>query len=317
MSGALYIGIDLGGTNLRAGLVDEEGHIIGPVERAGTRAAEGPEAVMARMVELARRLLERPEAAGRVRAVGVGAPGPLDSRRGLIIYTPNLPGFEDYPVAGRVAEATGLPTFLENDANCACYGEFWVGAGRGVSDMVILTLGTGVGGGMVLDGRLRRGPHDTAGHLGHIVVRPGGRPCGCGGRGCLEQYASATAVLRRYRELLAEAGATPPRDTGTRQVAEAAARGEPAAQRAFREAAEALGWALVTIANTIDPELAVIGGGLAGAGPLLLPPAEEILRRHALYPPRERMRVEKALLGDDAGIIGAAGCARTRYATSP
>lgn len=320
-AGDLYVGVDLGGTNLRAGLVDGAGRLDGDLEKVATLAAEGPEAVMRRMSELVKRLLGRPSAGKRVRAVGVGSPGPLDTRSGRVLYTPNLPGFNDFPVTPVLEAAVGLPCFLENDANSACYGEFWVGAGKGAQDMVILTLGTGVGGGVILDGRLRRGLHDTAGHLGHIVVHPAGEPCGCGGRGCLEQYASATAVVRNARRMLEEAGrrelaGRPLAEISAKEVTEAAAAGDNCCRRAVTIAAEALGWALVTIANALDPEVAVIGGGMAQAGSLLLASAEQIVRRNALFPPREHVRITTALLGDAAGIIGAAGCARNRFATS-
>ena len=190
------IGIDLGGTNLRAAVLNDAGAILGQA-RTETMAAEGPGAVLKRLAIVARGAVEEAGLEMKdVAACGVGSPGPLDADEGVVLYTPNLPGWKDVRVAEEMKRAINVPTCLENDANCAGWGEFWMGAGRGSTEMVIYTLGTGVGGSVIVEGRLHRGRDQMAGHLGHAILVPGGRQCGCGARGCLEQYCSATAVAR-------------------------------------------------------------------------------------------------------------------------
>jgi len=313
----VLVGIDLGGTNIKAGIVTPEGEMLAR-SRCETRAQEGPDAVISRMADLAERLLDEEKIdRSRVIAVGVGSPGPLSSARGVVVYTPNLPGWTDIPVSAKMKERLGLDVFLENDANSACWGEYWRGAGRGTKTMVIFTLGTGVGGGIVLDGRLLRGIDDTAGHLGHIIVDPEGPRCGCGNRGCLEAYASATALVRRYHEAVAEGSKSslkdkPRGEVTARDIHEAASGGDALCRSLMEETGRWLGVALATVANVINPELAVYSGGMAAAGGMLFEPIMREVRHRALRPPAARLRLAQAQLGDDAGVVGAAGCALTR-----
>ncbi|MGB2967575.1 MAG: ROK family protein, partial [Phycisphaerae bacterium] len=197
-----YVGVDLGGTNLKLGLVSADGKIVHR-SSAATEAERGPDHVLARIAHAVRRLAEGAHLPlTDIAAVGVGAPGPLDSKAGIVVFAPNMAGWRDVPVRDRLQGDLGRPVVLENDANVAAYGEFRCGAARNVSNLALLTLGTGIGGGIVLDGRLFRGSTDTGAELGHMVIQYGGRPCGCGNRGCLEAYASATAVVARAREAL-------------------------------------------------------------------------------------------------------------------
>ncbi|MBN1808821.1 MAG: ROK family protein [Planctomycetes bacterium] len=319
---SFFAGVDLGGTNVRAGIVDEAGVLHGGIVKMATPKDAGPDAVMDVMAEIIKQAAHSVGLEGkRLSAIGIGSPGPLNSETGVIVWTPNLPGFENYPVTARVVEKTGRPTFLEGDANAACFGEYWMGAARGARSMVMFTLGTGVGGGIVLNGKILRGPHYTGGHVGHMVIDPQGPVCGCGARGCLEQYASATAVARRAAEVLQKEGRSdlngvPLERVASRHVAEAAAAGDDAMKAVLAEAGRALGIGFVNIANVVDPEVIVVGGGLAEAGELILGPAEAFMRDRALFPPRDEIRIVPATLGDSAGIIGAAGCARNRYVTS-
>ena len=317
---SLAAGVDLGGTNVRAGLVTAKGELL-VRESVPTRAEEGPEAVIGRMAELVKKT-----AAGRgkgvedLAAVGLGSPGPLDSKRGVVHFTPNLPGWKDVPVARILSEKLSRPVFLENDANSAAWGEFWMGAGKGCRDMVIFTLGTGVGGGVILRGELHRGVDEMAGHLGHIIIDPEGPRCGCGSRGCLEVFASATAVARRMREAIQRGarsplGSFPPERVDARAVFEAARDGCPVARRIMEETGRYLGIALATVVNILDPQVAVYSGGLSRAGEMLFSPLEEELRERALKPGAERVKIVPAELGDDAGVIGAAGCALKRLTT--
>ncbi len=317
MPGGTLIGIDLGGTNIKAGVVTAEGDVL---RRASceTLAEEGPDAVLGRMAGVAEKLMaEEGLTAADVIAVGVGSPGPVSTSRGVVVYTPNLPGWREIHVADFLKERLSLPVYLENDANSAAWGEFWLGAGRDVRNMVIFTLGTGVGGSIIMDGELVRGIDDTAGHLGHIVIDHDGPECGCGNRGCLEAYASATALVRRYHETVAAGSAT---DLAERLVGEVTAKdiyeeavtGCETCAGLIEETGRYLGVALATVANVLNPELAVYSGGMAAAGDLLFGPILKEVRDRALEPPAKRMRVAAAELGNDAGFIGAAGLARTR-----
>jgi len=320
--GRFYAGVDLGGTNVRCAIVNAQAEVKSEVVKVKTPKEEGPDAVMDAIVTI---IGKAAKSAGLslqdIEAIGIGSPGPLNSDTGRIVYTPNLKGFENYPVTEKIMRATGRPAVLEGDANVACFGEWWAGAGRGTKSMVMFTLGTGVGGGIVLKGKILRGPDYTAGHLGHMIMDACGPTCGCGAKGCLEAFASATAVARAAREALnaagkKELGGVPVEKIESHDVAKAAAAGDEAMKKVLHDAGMKLGTAFVNVANVLDPELIVVGGGLVEAGELILGPAIECLRKHALFPPREKVRVEKAALGDLAGIIGAAGCAKNRYATS-
>jgi glucokinase len=325
MSGALYIGIDLGGTNLRAGVVDEAGAVRGRA-RSASGVADGPTVIVERMLLAVHEAFGRIEEPGgssgsallrRIRGVGLGAPGPLSARSGMILETPNFPGWKDVPLAAMLSRRLGWPVRLENDAHAAAWGEFWAGAGRGARDLIALTLGTGVGGAVILDGRLVRGLDETAGHLGHLKLfppdQPGVRRCPCGASGCLEAYCSAPALVARACEALAAgrasrlAGGAP---LTAQAVSEAARAGDALALELLFQTGTWLGAAVAGLANALNPELCVVAGGLSGAGELLLRPLREAVARNALPQPAARLRVVPALLGEDAGVVGAAGLAR-------
>ncbi len=306
------LAIDLGGTRIRAGLVDREGRVRARRETP-TQAREGPDSVIGRMVALARELLS--EAEGSVRAVGVGAPGPLDPEAGVILSAPNLPGWRGVPLRDRLEEALGLPVFLGNDANVAALAEARWGAGRGLRHLVYLTVSTGIGGGVLVDGRLLLGDRGLAGELGHLPVEVDGPPCGCGGRGHLEAIASGTA-LAREAEALAASGASPylaarPAPRTAADLGEAARSGDPAAQAALRRAGEALGAGLVAYLHLFSPQKIVLGGGVAlGLGELLVAPARARVQRDAM-PPYRQVPIVYTGLGDDVGLLGAAALAWT------
>jgi glucokinase len=254
---------------------------------------------------------------GRVLCAGIGSPGPLNSRTGIIGATPNL-GWENVPLARLLARALKLPVFLENDAVAACWGEYWKGAGRGVSSMFIFTLGTGVGGGIILDGKVWRGPDDTAGHLGHMVVDPDGPVQVLDGNpGSVEACCSATACVKEARaaaqrhpeSLLAR---IPPEQLTAAQVNACAEQGDPQAREILRRIGVHLGIACASLANGFNFELGVIGGGLSQAGGKILTPLREEVKRRALPAPGKRLRIAPAQLGDDMGLVGAAGLALCR-----
>jgi glucokinase len=296
------IGMDLGGTNLRVAGVAASG-AIAELYREQTLAREGPELVIERIVAAIGCVSARlTGSGGSVRGVVLGAPGIISRRAGSVVASPNLPGWHDVPLRDRVAAAIGLPVLLENDANAAAYGEYWRGAGAGCASMVLLTLGTGVGGGLVLGGELWRGADGMAGEIGHISVDPGGRTCRCGNAGCLETYASATGIVDSYRELAGIEEAV-----SAEEVHRRAHEGDANARQSYREAGRSLGLAFAALVNLLNPECIVIGGGVLPAWDLFMPAAEQELRRRAFAAPASRVRIAPAALGDLAGVTGAAG----------
>jgi glucokinase len=248
-------------------------------------------------------------------AIGVGAPGPLDGKRGLIIEAPNL-GWRNYPLADVLGKQTGIKTYLENDANSAGWGEFWAGAGRGCSNMVMMTLGTGVGGAIIIDGKLVRGPDGTAGEFGHVVIIDGGRPAATGNRGALEAYASATATVLRFKEALKlgwNSSLSEKADSVTcEDIFNAAHEGDGLASHIVTETGRYLGVMAANLANIFNPERCVISGGMIKAGDILFNSIKEECNRRAFPVPAARMEILPATLGADAGLIGAAGVALVR-----
>jgi len=313
------IGIDIGGTNLKIALVDGGGRIIAKRARP-LDAARGPGSALAEAGDLVGRLLaeaglKRGDAVG----AGVGSPGPLDLRTGVIIRSVNLPGWRNVRIQASLADRLGLPVVLDNDANAAAYGEFWVGAGREGGDLVMLTLGTGVGAGVILDGCVLHGHFDNAAELGHMIVVVDGLPCPCGQRGCLEQYASASAVSRRVEAAIrggeeSRLGATVKKGEGidARVVAEEAAAGDELCLRIWNEACTYLAIACVNIQHAYNPGIIVLGGGMSEAGSFLIDRVDEQLRRRTWSLCEDLPTVKRADLAYDAGVIGAAGLAWRR-----
>jgi glucokinase len=299
---SFVIGMDLGGTNLRVAGVGADGGIV-ELYREQTLAREGPEPVIERIVAAIGRVSARiAGSGGKVRGVVLGAPGIISSSTGTVVASPNLQGWRDVPLRDRVTAATGFSVRLENDANAAAYGEYWRGAGAGCASMVLLTIGTGVGGGLVLGGELWRGADGMAGEVGHVSVEPGGRTCRCGNAGCLETYASATGIVDSYREL---SGVD--ESLTAEEVHRRAHEGDANARQSYREAGRSLGLAFAALVNLLNPERIIIGGGVLPAWDLFMPTAEHEMRRRAFAAPAGRVRIAPAALGDLAGVTGAAG----------
>lgn len=303
-----YIGIDLGGTNIAAALTGEDGVIL---QRCGQPTPRTPEAVADSIAALALELLAR--SGEEVPYIGIGAPGTIDPAAGVITRWTNL-DFNDVPLAELVSARTGLPVLLENDANCAAIGEFAAGAGKGCGSMVAITLGTGVGGGAILNGKLYTGANYAGMEVGHFVIRQGGRRCTCGRAGCFEAYCSATALIARAREAMEERPdsllwtlAETPEQVEGKTVIQAAQQGDGAAGRVLAEYTEALGCGVTSLVNIFQPDVLCVGGGIANAGEVILAPVREILDRedYAKYY-NKRTRLCRAELGNDAGLIGAA-----------
>ena len=310
------LGVDLGGTNLRAGLVDSSGELLA-WEMAPTRHQRNPEQFVADLETLYRSLVEKAAAKVKtkltVTGLGLAVPGPLNPDKGTINGAVNLPGWNNIPLRQLVEEALGLRTTLVNDGSAFVLGEVTAGALRGSSNALGLTLGTGVGGGLFLDGRLHLGATGNACEIGHLIVEPDGRLCLCGRRGCLEQYASASAV-RRNAIALAEAGELPEllervegnaANLNARLISEAARDGNLRCRELLAEAGRWLGRGIAQALTLLDLDDVVIGGGMARAGELILAPAREIIQETA-FPPRPQLRLVQSELGDRAAIIGSA-----------
>ena len=310
------IGIDIGGTKIAGALVDPDGAIIRE-SRIPTPATDS-EAIVNAVIELISELSEGVEVVG----AGVAAAGFIDADRAVMLHSPNL-SWRNEPLKEKLQARTSIPIFLENDANAAGWAEYRFGAGRGVKHMVMLTIGTGVGGAIVTDGNLLRGGFGIAAELGHFRLVPDGRPCGCGQRGCVEQYGSGTALLRSARELvasgdsagarLAEIEAEAGELTGT-QVYQAITERDPGAIRLLNELGDYLGQTIASFAAVLDPSLVVIGGGVSAAGDLLIEPIRESFARNLpATHNRPHLRIEVAQLVNDAGVVGAADLARLDF----
>lgn len=308
---ALSIGIDLGGTRIRAGLVGEDGRVLAKAAEP-TPADAGPAAVIERIAACVERVTAGCSPADSAR-VGLCAPGPLDADGGVALSIPTLAGFTDLPLARLLAERLRRPVDLENDGIAAAYGEWRFGAGRGTDDLVYVTLSTGVGGGVISDGRILRGRMGMAAHVGHMTVVADGERCPCGNRGCWEAYASGTALARRAR---ARAASDPgsvlaagPVDA--RAVFAAARAGDPLALELVAEEADVVGVGIVNLLHLFSPRRVVLGGGVANAFADLLPGILARVRSAAM-PPFRDVPVVPSERGDDAGIVGVAALARER-----
>jgi len=309
------IGADLGGTNIRLALVDPEGGLSEPY-RYPTPPRGGAAAILETLAQGIRVLQHQARAHGiRLVGCGLGVAGLLDGPAGVVYTAPNVPGFQNLPLKKLLEEKVEVTVTLENDANAAAFAEYWLGAGRGVSSLVCLTLGTGIGSGIILEGKLLRGASGAAGEAGHMVVEADGERCGCGARGCLEAYSSATAILRDARAALARGEVTSlrepfrarPEALTARDVTDAARAGDRVARGILERAGRYLGVGLASLVHLLGPDLITLAGGLTAVGDLLLPPALAELTRRAFPVLLRRTRVELSALAETAGMLGAAG----------
>lgn len=300
------IGIDLGGTNIKGALVDDQGQII--LRRAiPTAAEEGPRAVIERIRQLITEL-----AAGQnpseVEGIGVGIPGQPEAETGLVLYAPNLK-WQNVPLGQELRRYFDYPVYMDNDANAAALGEFLYGAGQGSHNMVAVTIGTGIGAGIIIEGKLYRGSAWSAGELGHTVVLPGGPPCSCGNQGCLETLTAGPALLRLAGDKIKQGQSTALAGYNSleaRDIFWEAQTGDKAASEIISEMAYYLGIGIANIINILNPDRVVVGGGVAQAGDILFKPLKEWINKQALPIPAKTTQIVPALLGNDAGSIGAA-----------
>lgn len=317
-----YVGLDVGGTTMKAAVVDDSGRPLNQPVVMDTQPERGQDAGLETMCETIRRAI----AAAKMKlddiaAIGVATPGLMDIKAGLILDPPNLKPWKNVPVRDHIAKAFGKPTAYQNDANAAAYGEFWVGAAQDAKSMVLFTLGTGVGGGIILGDVIVEGEHSHGGELGHLRIdRPDrGRLCGCGARGCLEAYASATQVVLRAREEMASfRGSTTLKryytannDEFTAKVVfDLALDGDELAMKIVDDTAYFLALGACAATAVVDPEMIVFGGGMAESGEWFRDKIEADVKRFGLPFPTRTLKITLAKLGSDAGFIGAAGCAR-------
>ena len=306
--GGVVIGVDLGGTNLRTAILSPDGDILAK-QKAPTNASEGWKNVVSRLIES---IKGQQESAGKrglaVTAVGVGVPGVIQSDRGIVVKSPNFPDWNNLPIKDSLEKALNLPVTVENDANAAALGEQWRGAGSGIRSMILLTLGTGVGGGIILNNEIWQGADGMAGELGHMTIIPDGRRCGCGNTGCLEMYASARGIVQSYRERRAQVPSSPAEIT-SEEVYEAARAGESDALAVMQGMGRLLGIGIANLINIFNPEMIVIGGGVKDAWPLFIGAARDEIRKRAFEVPAARTEIVPSRLGDDAGMVGAAASA--------
>jgi glucokinase len=297
------IGLDLGGTNLRAAAIDRSGKILDKVS-GSTQFSAGREAVMAEVVAAISQVREK-HGVGGLAGIGIGVPGFIAFKEGVIRNSNNLPFLENFPIRAELEKRLSSFVILENDANAAALGEKWMGAGRDVDDLVLLTLGTGIGGGIIAAGRVIRGATGMAGELGHLIAVPNGNPCGCGSQGCVEKHASATAVTAMARLLqLGE-------NLSSKEVHALAQRSDAAGQKArsiWRVMGESLGATLAMLINTFNFPLYLLSGGMLPAWDLFAPAMiQAVERQSATYRLTQgATRIEKATLGNEAGLYGAA-----------
>lgn len=306
------LGIDIGGTAIKIAVVWSDGEVVRSCQ-IPTLVEAGPRAAVGRAIDCVHGLLrdEGVEAAA-LRAVGIDSAGIIDHERKLVIDAPNLRSWERHPLATEIGAALGLPVHLENDVNAMAWGEYRCGAGRGVRHLLCLTLGTGVGGALVLDGRLYRGVDGAAGEFGHMSLDRHGPPCACGSTGCLERFVGTAGILERALDWLGRDGrpsrlrAVPPAELTPLAIGQAASQGDAVATEVLEETGRWLGTGLANLANALNPERIVIGGGVAQAGEAILGPARRTLRERAMSIPGSRVEVVPAVLGNDAAVVGAA-----------
>lgn len=321
------IGVDLGGTNLRIAAVDTQGNMLETVS-TGTQITRPRAEVIRQLCDAVRSMASKYSSGGKWLGAGIGVPGIIDKRTGRLRESANLPGWHEFPVREDIERELGVPVILENDANAAALGENWLGAAAGMDDMLMITLGTGVGGGIVLRQQIWHGMTGMAGELGHVTVDPNGPPCGCGNQGCVEQYASATAIARMAREKV-EKGSAPDlasladgAPVNARHVYSMAVRGYEPAQEIFHRVGWALGILFADLVNAFNLHMYVVGGGVSAAWDMFSPALfAELTKRSTVYtatappdhmPPKEPHHagrptiVARAILGGDAGLYGAA-----------
>lgn len=305
------IGVDVGGTNIKLALVDNQGNISFS-QNIPTRAEMGYEYTVNAMIEAIKTLINNSKtSSGSVEAIGFGFPGQIDYTTGIVRHATNVPGWDEIPLAKMIEKEFNIPTRIDNDVRCATLGEFHYGAGKGCQNIVCITVGTGIGGGIILNGKIIRGASNSAGEIGHMKLEMIDGPlCGCGDRGCFEAFASGPSIVAMAQEYIKGGKSTKYREMTEGEitpyiVAQAALQGDAVAKRIFTVMGEYLGIGLANVVNLLNPEKIIIGGGVADAGDILFTPIRETINKRALAISAEAVQVVPAQLGNSAGLIGA------------
>ncbi|MCX7765218.1 MAG: ROK family glucokinase [Candidatus Sumerlaeia bacterium] len=306
------IGIDVGGTKINAVAIDETGKILAKAT-SPTEASKGRAVAIRNILSTVKQIISLSQSKGlQPSGIGIGAPGPLNPETGIIIKAPNLPGWKNVPLRDIISANTDLPVVLENDANAAALGEYSFGAGKNSKVMLLLTLGTGVGGGIIIDGKIFSGANFIGAELGHTIIKFDGLKCPCGNYGCLEAYVSASAIVRRARMARGKKNAlikmtnNQLRGLTAKMIYEAAKSGDRFSYNIMLETGKLLGIGITSLANIFNPELIIIGGGVSQAGNMILLPARQEVRRRAMPGIAKSLSIIRAKLGEEAGAIGAA-----------
>ena len=304
----IVLATDLGGTNLRMAAVEDCGKILFRIGNETPPSGDEKE-ILKELIEAAEKCRQNIRNA-KISGIATAVPGSINYGKGVIIKAPNLPKLDGFPLVKALEEKLGIKAFLENDANAAAIGENWLGASKGFKTSLTITLGTGLGGGIIIENEILRGADGTAAEIGHICVEPFGHPCGCGSYGCLEQYASATAIVRQAKELTDESSTatdlSKSENLTSEDIYKAAKKGDKTALESFRLQGFYLGIALAGLINTLNPEIIVIGGGAAAGWDLFMPELEKQISKRAYNDAAKRAKIVRAELSDDAGILGAA-----------
>ena len=315
------VGVDMGGTKILAAVINAKGEIVQQAKRA-TKPKKGPEEVIERITRCIREAIDSAELKpSQIRAIGIGSPGPLDPETGVIIFAPNL-GWSNVPLKAKLEANLSIPTFVDNDVNVGTLGEYAFGAGRGVKNLVGIFVGTGIGGGIILDGKLFHGVNKTAGEVGHMIVEAKGPRCGCGNFGCLEAVASRTAITRDLQKAILKKGKKSKLTElnggnldliRSKAIARAVKQGDKPTIKVVQRAAKYLGISVASIVHFLNPEMVVLGGGVVEAmGDSLLDPIRHAAAEYALPTTMDGVQIVAATLGDNAGVIGASVLARER-----
>ncbi|MCX8029251.1 MAG: ROK family protein [Brevinematales bacterium] len=309
----MYLGVDLGGTNIKAGIIDDDGKIVSSLS-IPTEANQGWNRVLDNIKKVITNLISDKE----IKAIGIGVPGPVDFERGVIKDMPAISGAKNVNIVEEIRKTFGKPTFVDNDANNFALGEIVFGVARGRKYVVGITIGTGIGGGIVVDGKIYRGARNYAGEVGHMVVVPNGLQCNCGKFGCWEAYGSATAIIRnalsyKKRDIQTKLSTISDERIDAKVVFDLAREGDEFCNGILQSAFFYIGIGIASIVNILNPEIVVIGGGVSTAGDFLLDPVKKVAFENMLPPLRENIEIVLSRFGNNAGMLGAAGLAKTEY----
>jgi glucokinase len=307
------IGIDIGGTNIPCALVNSDGKILKTIYKKTPNSSKPEELIdsIKSSIDEIKTYFEEKYPSFNLSGIGLGAPGALDLQKGTIITSPNLKNWKNIPIVEMLKKACNIPVYMDNDANLAAIAEHWLGAGKGFDNLIMLTLGTGIGGGIIINGQIYRGSHGTAGEIGHMTIIEKGAQCACGNYGCLEAYASANATLKRaLNDLKTNEESSlkniDPKELSTKEIYIHAKKGDDFSKKILEESGRYLGIGIASLANIFDPDIIIIGGGFCEAEEFLIPSAISEAKKRSFKTVIDKLIISKAKLGNDAGIIGAA-----------